>query len=191
MSTIKNWDASVEIPTNSEYILRVMEAKFAPSNGGNPMITLQYEIASPDQVTCLNGEIVSVAGVKVPGWYVTKSIDPVTQEVDFEKTASCEARVFSNKENTALFQLFGITIAPNQYDNPPVEQLIGKCQYARIKPDAKVKHDSPTAADLKAGKKEGKVSINPKTRKPIQTYYPKIEELYGLAEVGGNNSPFA
>jgi hypothetical protein len=182
----KNWDASVEVPTNSDYILRVLDVKAAPSNAGNPMITLVEEIAAPGEVVCTNGETVNIAGVKTTSYFTFKVMNE-DGSVDEEKTANAQSRVFSNKENTALFQMYGIEVTPNQYDNPPIEKLIGKQQYARIKPDTKVKHDSPTAADLKAGKKEGKVSINPKTKKPIQTFYLKVEERYGLAE--GSNSP--
>ena len=184
----KNWDASVEVPTNSDYILRVLEVKTAPSSAGNPMITLIEEIAAPAEVVCTNGETVNIAGVKITSYFSFKVLNE-DGSIDEVKTANAQARVFSNSEKTALFQLYGIDVTPDQYDNPPIDKLIGEQQYARVKPDVRVKHDSPTAADLKAGKREGKVSINPKTKKPIQTYYLKVEERYGLAE-GGNSAPF-
>ena len=180
---MKNWDASIEMPTNSEYVLRIVEEKFAPSNSGNPMITLTAEIASPSTVT-INGEEISIAGVKMPLWYPTAVFEDDIKDED--KTKNAQQRVFKNSAGTALYQLFEIPITEDQYENPPLS-FVGKCVYARVKPDARVKHDSPTAEDLKVGKKEGKVSINPKTRKPIQTYYPKVEEIYGLADL--NNGP--
>ena len=182
---MKNWDASIQIPTNSEYILRILEEKFAPNNNGNPMITLTAEVASPTSVN-VNGEDINIAGIKIPLYYVTQVMDD-TCNVDAEKTAAAQARTFSNNENNSLYQLFEIPVTPDQYNNPPLG-FVGKCVYARVKPDAKVKRDSPTAEDLKKGLKEGKVSVNPKTKKPIHTFYPKVEEIYGLAET--SNSPY-
>lgn len=176
---MKNWDASIQIPINSEYILRILEEKFAPNNNGNPMITLTAEIVSPTSVD-VNGEDINIAGIKIPLYYVTQVMDE-NGNVDAEKTTAAQARVFNNASKKSIYQLFEIPITPDQYNNPPLG-FVGKCVYARIRPDAKVKRDSPTAEDLKKGLKEGKVSVNPKTKKPIQTFYPKVEDIYGLAE---------
>ena len=185
----KNWSKEIQIPTNNEYVVRCIEETFAPSSKGNPMITLKFEIVSPQTVTALDGEEVNVAGLKMP-YYANVAIFE-NGELNAEKTAQARTYTFKSedKDRPALYEIAEIEVTPEQYDNPPLG-FKGKCFAARVKPDPQVVHDSPTAADLKAGKREGKVSINPRTKKPMQTFYPKIETLYCVVSAPGSGSPF-
>ena len=53
---MQKWNTSIPWVKKSDYILRCIEEIFAPSSGGNPMVTLKFEVAAPDTVIDNNGE---------------------------------------------------------------------------------------------------------------------------------------
>lgn len=175
---MKNWNKDIVLPTASDYVLYCLDATFGPSkSSGNPMITLKFEIRSPATVN-VAGEDINIAGVEVPFYATTQNLS------EPDKDQSLYARVFhsDNADELSLYQLFEITL-PDDFDkeNPPVDLLKGKFLYAQVKSDSRAQRKSPTAEQLKNGIREGDVMVNPKTKKPLMSHYPKIVELYGIA----------
>ena len=160
------------------FILRCIEESFGPSkSSGNPMITLGYEIVAPESINVAGVEY-SVQGLKItPGYYTTATLD------DPDKTAQNEQRVFksTNPDRPSLYELFEIDSTGVDKNNPKLE-FKGKLVHALLTSEVKEKTKSPTAEQLKQGKKVGDVIKNPKTGKPEITFYPKIVKLYGIAE---------
>ena len=174
---MNKWNTSVMFPQDN-VVLRCIEQTFGPSkSSGNPMITLGYEIVSPESFN-IAGVDYSVQGLKItPGYYTTATLD------DAEKTKQNEERVFNSTspERPSLYELFEIDTTGIDKNNPKLE-FKGKLIHALLTSEVKEKTKSPTAEQLKKGLKIGDVIKNPKTGKPEVTFYPKIVKLYGIAE---------
>lgn len=176
---MQKWNRSIQWPLDN-YVLRCVEEKFGPSNNsGNPMITLDFEVATEDIEVA--GEKYTIAGTKIRGWYVTQVLD------DAEKTANCQKRVFSSTDpnNPSLYELFGLDGKSVNPENP-VLGFKGKLVHVRLRNKEDTRRKSPTAAQLAKGEKEGDVIVNPVTGQPEITNYPEIEKIYGLAKEAAN-----
>ena len=157
---------------DSNYVLRCLEANFGPSNAGNPMITFKYEVAAPELME-VAGESYNIAGTKLTTWQVCQTMSDGV--VDVEKTA---------KNSEALKKLYAAFGLPNDNinpENPDTSGFVGKCVYALLYNDQNDQRKTPTAAQLKAGQKQGDILINPVTKQPLKSNYPKIGEIFGLA----------
>ena len=175
---MQKWDNQVKI-TNENVILRVIEESFGPSKeSGNPMITLKYEVASPESIN-VAGVDYSIAGLKIsPAYYVTNNL------TDEEKAANNDKYCFGpsgDKDRPSLYEVFEIDAAGIDKNNPKLG-FKGKLVHARINSEIKEITKAPTAEQLKKGQKTGDVVKNPKTGKPEYTAYPKVVKLYGIAE---------
>lgn len=173
------YNSSITFPTDN-YIIRCVEEKFAPSNSGSPMITLEFEIDSPETVN-VAGEDVTVAGVKVKHYAVTKSLSE-DGEVDVEKTKACEERVFvsSHPDRPSLYELFGEDGTKIDRENPALV-FKGKRVHVTLGCDIRERRKSPTPEQAKRGQ-PGDVLLNPVSGKPQVSYYPKINQIWGLAQ---------
>jgi hypothetical protein len=170
----RKWTPEIKIPQDSSYIIRCIEESFAPSkSSNNPMITLKFELVSPEEVE-VAGELVNVAGVQPsPLYIVTQAMDE-SGNIDVEKSANGAKRL------KAMYTAFGL---PNDNVNPenPALGFKGKVVYALLYPDTSERRKSPTAAQLAAGQKQGDIMINPVTKQPLVNHYIKIGEIFGLA----------
>lgn len=173
------YNSSLMFPTDN-YILRCVDEKFAPSNAGAPMITLEFEIDSPETVN-IAGEDVTVAGVKIKHYAVTKSVNE-DGEVDVEKTKACEERVFvsAHADRPSLYELFGENGAEVDKENPELK-FKGKRVHATLGCDVRERRKTPTPEQAKK-RQQGDVLLNPVTGKPQVSYYPKINQIFGLAQ---------
>lgn len=162
-------------PWNKDnYVMRCIGAEFGPSkSSGKPMITLEFEVAAPQEVD-IAGEMYTVAGVKTKQYYVTQSIDE-SGAIDMEKTANIQKRL------EELYGHFGLPFDGFNPENPDVSGFVGKMVWADVYGDAVEQRKSPTAEELKKGQKQGAVQKNPITGKPLIQYWPKINEIFGLA----------
>lgn len=197
MSNTKNWDATMMIPSDSDYICRVVETSFSPSkSSGNPMITLVSEIVLPDTKE-IAGQQVNIAGVKCqPQYYTTKTIEG--GEVDEDKTEAAYRRVFysDHSEKPSLYQLLGFDGSKEDVENPNIKQLVGVYFYAQISAKKVEDRKTPTAAQIEAAKKTGKrpegdVQKHPVTGKLLVKYWPEIKQIFGVAPKSvGSNKPY-
>ncbi len=180
MSTVQKWNMDVEWQNDSSYIVRCIEESFAKSSGGNPMITLKFEVAAPETME-VKGETYNIAGVPISYWAVTQVRDG--EEVNTEKSEGCLKRL------TALYNAFGLDSSDINVENPALG-FKGKTVYALITNDQKEKRKSPTAEQLKKGMRFGDVMVNPITKQPLITNYPKISDIFGLAEVTSGTAAY-
>lgn len=167
----------MDIPwsNDSNYIVRCIEESFAPSRGGNPMITLKFEVVAPEEME-VAGDKFNIVGVPIQYWNITQVMDG--ESVDVEKTQNAA------KHTKKLYEAFGMDSSNINPENP-VLGFKGKCVYALLENDPKEKRKSPTAEQLAKGQKQGDVMIHPGTKKPLVTNYPKISKIFCVAEVAG------
>ena len=159
---------------NDNYILRCLSADFGPSkSSGKPMITMEHEVIAPQEVE-IGGKMVTVAGTKIKTYNVTQSINEAG-EVDMEKTESIRERL------EKLYAAYGLDFTTFNAENPDVTGFVGKCVHAYVVANPTEKRKSPTAEQLKKGEKQGDILKNPITGKPMVEYWPKIDEIFGLA----------
>lgn len=181
----QKWNATVQFPTDSNYVNRITGVTFGPSNSsGNPMITLACEVVQPDEVE-IGGVMFNIAGTPTKNYYTT-------QTEDEEKTANARKRV------TDLLTLLGIDTSNLNWDNlgPQLEPLKGKLILTMMSCTIQERRKNPTAAQIEAAKKQGltdfrnigDVMKHPVSGKALINYWPKIDEIFGLAPdqtVGG------
>lgn len=173
---MKQWNSSIRWERKSDYILTCMEELFAPSNGGSPMVTLDFEVKSPETVE-IDGEDITVAGTKMKLRMVIAHENP-------EYQASFRAKFVK------MLNAFELPTDNIDWNNPTLG-FKGKSVYALVEDNAVVQRGSPTKSDLAKGVKEGPVLVNPKTKLPLVKHYPQIAggfdsvEIYGIADVAG------
>jgi hypothetical protein len=168
----KKYTSQHQFPQDN-YLVRCTSAGFGPSKtSGKPMITLEFEILSPEVVE-IGGEQFTVAGIQTrPSYHVTQSIDG-EGNLDAEKTETI-------KENLdKLCEAFQLPLIDNP-ENPVVDTFVGKVVWALVNSEKFEKRKSPTADQLKRGEKQGDILKNPITGEPLVSYYPKIERFFGV-----------
>jgi hypothetical protein len=82
----QKYSSKLKFPNDSDFIVRVTDESFAPSkSSGNPMITLDFEVVSPE--TKRNGDGVEclMAGVTTKQYFVVQHLDK-DGNIDAEKT---------------------------------------------------------------------------------------------------------
>ena len=178
------WNAKIQFPTTSDTVNRCIGATFGPSKSSqNPMISLEFEVVSPEVVEV--GYLqVNIQGVKCINYYTTKVFEKDTEGnsvVNEDKTAACLERVHE------LYANFGIDTTGVNWDNPPVDGFRGKCVMTQMSPDVDVMRKNPTSQQIRDAKKkgiraEGDIMKNPVTGKDLIQYWPKIREIFGLAQ---------
>lgn len=181
MSTLveQKWTKKTPFPKDN-FILRCTDEAFGQSSSGNPMITLDFEIISPETVD-VGTALVNVSGVQIRKWYVTKNFDGDTINID-KSAKSAEAL-------KALYKAFGLDAENINPDNP-VLGFKGKCVHALLYGKQEEQTKSPTSAQLAEGKRKGDVIIDPVTKLPMVQYSPQIDTIYGLAQVDASNRPY-
>jgi hypothetical protein len=173
------WNQGIEFPKEN-YVLRCTEESFGPSkSSGNPMITLEFEVQSPDEVP-VGDDIITVAGVPLRTYLTTKVLDG-DGDIDAEKTENCAKRL------EKIYAAFGLDFSNFSPDNPTVGfkgKLVHAYCYAKEEEDRK----APTKEQV-AKRQQGDVIKNPITGKSRLRYQPQVGEVYGLAQ-GDANKPY-
>jgi hypothetical protein len=184
---IINWNAEIQFPSDSCFKNRIISAKFAPSNSGSPMITLELEVIEPNTYT-IGEQEVNIAGVKAKMYFVTKFVDS-EGVVDELKTANARSRVFvsNNPEQPSLYDKLGLDGSAVDPENPNMNDLLGKVVFTQMSSEAVEQRKTPTADEIAKAKKAGTrpvgaVMKNPITGKPLIKYWPKIDEIFGVVE---------
>lgn len=175
---MKKWNADVQFPSDNCFTNRIMSIKVAPSNSGNPMLTIETELVSPT-VYEIGGEEVDITGVKATSYVTYKVMDG--DEVDSEKTAKAQERT---KE---LLVNLEVPEGDINWDNlgPVVSGLKGKTIMTQMNSRIDEQRKTPTSAQIAEAKKlgkraEGDVMFHPKTNKKMVKYWPNIVEIFGL-----------
>jgi hypothetical protein len=173
---MNKWNMSLPWVKKSDYILRCIEEKFGPSNSGNAMWTLKFEVAHPETVINDDSKEMSVAGTPIQFWAVTNNVTGSKDTSPEEATAKARDRY------KKLLTVFELPTDDINWDNPS-GGFKGKLVYALVDDNESEQRGTPTKADLAKGIKQGPVLINPKNKKPLKSHYPKIVEIFGLAEL--------
>lgn len=168
------WTSKVQFPKDSNYIIMCKDATFGPSkSSGKPMITVKFEVVAPDCVN-VDGEEYTVAGVEMTQYWVTQSIDE-NGNLDAEKTKAIADRL------AKTYKAFGLDFSTFNPENPDVEVFKGKKVYALLEAEVREQRKQPTPEQAK-NKQLGDVLKNPVTGKALVNYFPKIVEIFGVAE---------
>jgi hypothetical protein len=174
------WNSNIPWQKDSSYILRCLEANFGPSKKENPMITFKYEVVSPETFE-VAGVAYEIAGVPMKTYQVCQTLEGGV--VDVEKTTK-------NKEALVkLYNAFGLDSTNINPENPDTTGFVGKCVYAMVYNDQQDQRKTPTKAQLDKGIRQGDILLNPITKQPLKSNYPKIGEVFGLAPTD-NNKPY-
>lgn len=188
MSTI-NWNATIPFPTDTCFVARITKATFGPSkSSGNPMITVESEVVSPETYT-IGDQEVNIAGVKVrPQYFTTKAVG------DDGKTENARKRVFVSTDPSApsLWEKLELDGSKEDPENPNVKQLEGLYIMVQMSSDEQVQRKTPTADQIAKAKKsgtrpEGDVMKNPKTGAKLVKYWPQVDEIFGVTTAPGKS----
>lgn len=189
---MKKWNADVQIPTDSNYIVLFGDVEFSVSNSGNPMITITPQIKTPSEID-INGEMYNIAGVKCkPRWYTTTVFNEEdgVKTINQEKTKSSRDRLMKE-----IFGELGLTYEEINWENPDIKILKGKAFYAVVECKPVEKRKTPTQAQIEAAKKAGKraegdVMKNPRTGQALVDYWPATDDLFGLCREESVDAPY-
>lgn len=165
------WNADKQLPYDN-YVVRVIEEDFAPSQKGSPMVTWKFEIASPNSVIIGNEDVI-IAGVRLS--LMRRVLKSVNDDGSENEGKTKTVREMFNKFITDC----GLPAETN-FENPALG-LKGKLLHVAIKAPEVAKRKTPTAEQLAKGEKQGDILLNPITGKPNVQYWPEIDIVYGAA----------
>jgi len=173
----KKWNADIMFPTDNDYQNRIVGAKFAPSNSGTPMVTLELEVVAPSTKE-VNGEEYDIVGVKAK-YYI--SCAPKDEEATAQQKADMKERALKT------FKDLGMDEAEINWDNINVDSLKGKIVYTQMNSRVDEQRKTPTTAQLNDPANKGKhpnaigeIMKHPVTNKKLVKYWPQIVEIYGI-----------
>lgn len=172
-------------PTDTCFFNRILDVKFAPSNAGNPMVTIETEIVHPNEYD-IAGEIINISGVKVSTWYPIKVLE--NGEVNEEKTKEAQ-----DKYTRLILDLFPTEQARHtiNWNNPDISGIKGLVVMTHMADDEQEQRKTPTSKQISEAKANGisgdklkyigDVLRNPRTGKPMIIHRPVLREIFGLA----------
>lgn len=180
MSTVQiaqKYNSTMAFPRDN-YVVRCTKDEFGPSSKGNAMITLEFEIDRPEEIT-VAGIVedvptdvpVNIAGVKTqPVWLVTQVIE--NGVLNEEKSLKALTRANEWLATAGLPKIEDPT-------NPQV-QVKGKLFHAQVFGKTEEVRKTQTAAEKAAGK-EAPILMNPVTGQPETRCIVTISKVYGPA----------
>lgn len=175
-------NGSKQLPRN-RYAIRFLDEKFAPNNNGNPMVTLNAEIVSPEVITSpFTGEKLEIAGAKIKPTYSTVGIKGEDGKF-IEK--DCKEAVTRYAE---LMTKCGLTVPDEgiDYENPPMG-FKGKVVDVILDSEEFIQRATPTP-EQRAGGKPGDVILG-QDGKEIKSYKPFIAQILGPSSVDVSHNP--
>lgn len=174
------WNADIMFPSDNVFQNRIISVKCAPSNDGNPMLTMEFEVVSPTMYEIPSVGEVDITNVKA----TTRSVYKMFGEdgkIDVEGTAKAQ------KRTKDLLVNLGIPEEDINWDNlgPVVSPLKGKTVMTQMNSKIDQQRKTPTASQIEEARKTGKraegdIMKHPMTGKDIIKYWPNIVEVYGL-----------
>lgn len=172
--TASGWNNKTFWPKDN-YILRCIDAEVGVSSTDNPMVTLEWEVVNCDPKQ-IGDKLVDFEGAKFKSHHVTRV------EGDEQKSQSMFNRYAEILEKCGIDTSEGF-----DDENPPTPKgkVVHACVYGKEQPSLA----SPTPEERAKGKKVGEPIKDPITNKPVITYQPQIETIYGLFD-GEVRNPF-
>ncbi len=177
-------NASKQLPRN-RYAIRCIEEKFAPNNNGNPMVTLGFEIVSPETIKSpFTGETLEIAGAKVKPQYMTLGAKDPEKPGKFLPKETKEAI-----DRYADFRIrCQLPIPEEGIDNEnPVMDYKGKVFDAILDSEEFMQRATPTPEQKSAGKLGDPILDN--DGKEMKSHKPFISQILGPSNVDVSNNP--
>lgn len=169
-----SWNRSIFFP-KKDYILRITDEEIKPSNAGNPMVKLEFEICNSPLIS-IGDAMVDLNGVKFPKWFVTKV---KKQEGDNSPEALEKASQEAFDRYNMFLRQCGIDVSAGWDDeNPP--SVKGKVVYALCYGKEEPAYSSRTAEQIAKGEKHGDIIKNPVDGKDVINYSPQLEQVFGI-----------
>lgn len=177
-------NASKQLPKNA-YAVRFTDEKNSPSKStGNPMVTLEAEIVSPETIVSpFTGETLEIAGAKVKPTYMSLQVkDPDTGEIDTKGTQAAIDRYADYMKRC------GLDVPKEGIDNEnPVMGFKGKVVDVILDSEEFIQRTTPTPEQKAAGKPGDE--IKGQDGKPIKSYKPFIAQVLGPSSVDVSHNP--
>lgn len=178
MST--KWNADIMFPSDNCFQNRIVSVKCAPSNDGNPMLTMEFEVVSPTTYEIPGVGEVDITNVKAKLNQVYKMFNE-DGSVDIEATGRCQKRV------EELLTNLGVPKEEINWDNlgPIVAYLKGNIVMTNMNSKIDKQRKTPTSSQIEEARKTGKraegdIMKHPMTGKELIKYWPNIVEVYGI-----------
>ena len=171
-NAVVNLTSKQKLPRD-RYLVQCIKAVFGVSSGGNPMITLEWQIVAPEAVE-IDGVRTIVAGQKYLMQYFPTKVKGDNGEWDAKKTAGAQGR---------LLELFAALGLPNDNiddENPPVKELEGIFADAILDAEESVQRKQPTP-EQKAARQLGDEILDANGKK-IVSYRPIVAQILNRAE---------
>lgn len=174
-NAVGKWNKNMPFPKN-RYAARCISTKFAPSNSGSPMVTLEWELCQSEPVR-LGDKLFDVDGLKVQTYHTIKVIKE--GEIDIEATMGSQ-RYFSE-----LLEKVGYEEESFDDENPPHQFFKGKVVDVIVYGKKQQSFQEPTTEQKAKGMKVGDPILGP-DNKPTVQYQLAFDIIYGLStlEVG-------
>lgn len=175
-------NASKQLPRN-RYAIRCIEEKFAPNNNGNPMVTLGFEIVSPETIVSpFTGETLEIAGAKLKPQYATTGIKGDDGKFLMKDTQEAVNRYADFRTRCGLTN-------PDEgidYENPPLG-FKGLVFDAILDSEEFVQRATPTP-EQRAASQPG-TPILGVDNKEMKSHKPFISQILGPSNVDVSNNP--
>lgn len=155
------------------YQIRCVEESFAPSSGGNPMITREWEIISPETIQ-LGDKTIGIVGTKVVQYLVCKVKDEDGDGWDSKKSDKAFSKL------AADLGVLGIDPSTEVDDENPPLIAKGKVVQAILYAKEDARRKAPTPEQLSFGQRVGDI-IKDENGKDVKSYRLNIGEILGLS----------
>lgn len=176
-------NASKQLPRN-RYAIRFLDEKHSPSkSSGNPMVTLEAEIVSPETVVSpYTGETLEIVGAKVKPVYMSLQSKDANGKVDMKGTQDAIDRY------TDYMRKCGLEVPEEGIDpENPVMGFKGKVVDAILDAEEFIQRATPTPEQRAAGQPGDPIKDN--DGKELKSYKPFIAMVLGPSNVDVSNNP--
>lgn len=171
-NAVGKWNKNIPFPKN-RYAARCISTKFAPSNNGNPMITLEWELCQSEPVR-LGDKLLDIDGLKTQTYHTIKVF--ADGEVDTQATMAAQSN-FSE-----LLSKVGYEEESFDDENPPHQFFKGKVVDVIVYGKKQQSFQEPTTEQKAKGMRVGDPIKGPDGRDTVQ-YQLAFDIIYGLSTV--------
>ena len=174
---VKQWSSRNYFPQDN-YVVRVLNQENKPSNAGNPMMVLEFEIVNCDAKK-IGDETLEFDGVTFTHWQTTGCNPPKNAtEKEIAEAKQADDNAFNNADD--LLTRCGIDTSEGwDPTNPP--SIKGKVLHVRLYGSDESPTKAPTP-EQKAKGERGDPLKDPVTGKELHMYKIKLAEVYGVCD---------
>jgi hypothetical protein len=172
---VGSWNNRMMFPKN-RYTLRCIEEDFSPSKAtGNPMLIRKWEICQNEPVL-IGDKKVDIDGLTIQQYVVTKVKTEDGDDWDADRSDKAFGRFAED------LRICGFPEDSDIDDENPPCFMKGKVVDAIVYGKENPSYQSPTADEIKAGKRVGQPILDA-AGKPVKNYQLNIDSILGLSTV--------